>query len=279
MKKLSITGVSLNVQNLTIMTTFYHEVLGLDILTQTINTTILGRKETPLITLYLAHELKRAAEAESGLYHFAILFSSQKQLAQTLLNIFQITPHLFTGSADHLVSEAFYFNDPEGNGIELYWDRDSSDWEWINDEVKMGVTYIDPNEYLTLHLTKNDNDDSKKIGHIHLKVGNLTEAQKFYVDILDFEVTAKLPQALFVSVDKYHHHIGLNTWESEESGKRSTSLGLHSFQIELPDDEVISLEKRLSDNNILYQKGPLRLVFHDPWNNTIVATAQKNQAE
>lgn len=279
MKQLSITGVTLNVLNLTTMTLFYREVIGFQVLTQTADTAVLGAGKTPLITLRFEPSLKRASSTVAGLYHFAILFSSQKHLAETLLKIFQVTPQLFTGSGDHLVSEAFYFNDPEGNGIELYWDRDQSDWEWAGNEVKMDVKYIDPNEYLNLHLAKNEDNESKRIGHMHLKVGNLIEAQQFYVDILHFEVTARLPQALFVSVDKYHHHIGLNTWESAGSLKRNDSLGLHSFQMELPKEEVISLEKRLTDNSIDYQKQTDNLLFRDPWNNTIVVTTQKNQAE
>jgi catechol 2,3-dioxygenase len=279
MKQLSINGVTLNVQNLETMTAFYKELIGLSILTHTSDTAVLGAGATPLITLRFEPSLKRAPSTEAGLYHFAILFSSQKHLAQTLLKIFQITPHLFTGSGDHLVSEAFYFNDPEGNGIELYWDRDQSEWEWVGNEIKMDVKYIDPNAYLNLHLVKSEDNESKKIGHMHLKVGNLSEAQKFYVDILHFEVTAKLPEALFVSVDKYHHHIGLNTWESAGSSKRNDSLGLHSFQMELPKEEVLSLEKRLTDNSIEYQRQTDDLVFSDPWDNTIVVTTQKNQAE
>lgn len=279
MKQLSITGVTLNVQNLETMTAFYKKVIGLDILTQTSDTTVLGTGTTPLITLRFEPSLKRAPSTEAGLYHLAILFSSQKHLAQVLLRIFQKAPQLFTGSGDHLVSEAFYFNDPEVNGLELYWDRDPAEWEWVGNEVKMDVKYIDPNEYLDLHLDKNGDNKSKKIGHMHLKVGNLSEAQRFYVDILHFEVTAKLPEALFVSVDKYHHHIGLNTWESAGSSKRNDSLGLHSFQMELPKEEVLSLEKRLTDNSIEYRRQTDDLIFSDPWDNIIVVTTQKNQAE
>ena len=146
-------------------------------------------------------------------------------------------PSSFTGSADHLVSKALYFDDPEGNGLELYCDRPREQWGWENGHVAMATDPLDPHGFLREHLPDPDAlDGAAAVGHVHLQVGDITTAQQFYVDTLGFEVTAVFgTQALFVSAGGYHHHLALNTWQSRGAQARWAALGLGEVTIELPD--------------------------------------------
>src|SRR5690606_28037910 len=142
----------------------------------------------------------------------------------------------FTGSADHLVSLAFYFDDPEGNGVELYWDRPREEWRWQDGSVAMDTLPLDPNGFIAEHRVAPGDlaatgavaatgaaaapgSAAASIGHVHLKVGNIDVARAFYVDTLGFEVTVgSWPGALFASAGGYHHHLGMNAWQSRGAG-------------------------------------------------------------
>lgn len=270
LSSLSLGPVELNVKNLQKMKDFYTKILGLNILEEKNKTVTLGKKNTPLLILHNAVELNYPLPGEAGLYHFAILFSSRGDLARTVYQILKNSPEHFSGSGDHLVSEAFYFTDPEGNGIELYYDRDRSQWQWENKQIKMATLYIDPQEYLEKHIALEEKDTEIKMGHIHLKVGNIEKAREFYVNILGFDVTAELPNALFVSVDGYHHHIGMNTWESLGATERSDVLGLKTFSLTFNNkNEYEKIKEKLLENNISFEEKNNLLTLHDPWKNKI----------
>lgn len=267
---LSIAPSSLAVADLPRMTAFYHEQVGLDIMEQSAARVLLGRGHIPIIELIAQPKLAYAAPHSAGLFHNAVLFSSRGDLARTVGGIIAETPQLYSGTGDHLVSEAFYFNDPEGNGLELYYDRPAGTWQWENGQVKMATLYIDPLGYIQSYASERSTND-KKIGHIHLKVGDIGQTKQFYVTTLGFDITADLGSALFVSVAGYHHHIGLNTWMSLGAPQRGDSLGLASVEIELHrDTDVAELATRLEDQSLpfTYSAGVLRVC--DPWNNILV---------
>jgi catechol 2,3-dioxygenase len=265
----SLGSVSLNVTDLEKMKNFYSQVIDLDILSEDASQVSLGKNQTPLVVLH-ASDLSPAHHNQAGLYHFAILYASRSDLAKTVYRILQQKPQFFSGSADHLVSEAFYFIDPEGNGIELYFDRDRTQWQWENKQIKMATLYIDPLKYIDEHLVLETPQTEVKMGHFHLKVGDIAEAKKFYVQILGFDVTAELPGALFISVDGYHHHIGLNTWESRGASQRLPSLGLNSLEFLLPNQQELSAVKdRLASHQVEYSEKEGGLVINDPWGNQI----------
>ncbi len=269
LSSLAMGRVSLNVADLSGMKDFYHDMLGLDIIKEDKKTVTLGVKNNPLIELH-ASEHGPSDRAHAGLYHFALLFSAQKALAKRISHILRSVPHHFSGSADHLVSEAFYFTDPEGNGIELYFDRDKREWKWVAGQIQMATLYIDPVSYIQKHLQSPDTEHETSMGHVHLKVGDIETAHEFYVKVLGFDVTAQLPGALFISVDGYHHHIGLNSWESTGAGVRVPSMGLKSFEIIFSDKKNIEvLKKRLKDQDIAFAEEQDGISLHDPWNNAI----------
>lgn len=270
---LSIAPSTLSVADIASMTTFYHERVGLDILEQTAERVLLGRDQTAIIELLSQPKLAYAAPGSAGLFHNAILFSSRGDLARTVADIVTTAPQLYSGTGDHLVSEAFYFNDPEGNGLELYFDRPRDTWTWENGQVKMDTLYIDPLGYIRSYASERSDDD-KKIGHVHLKVGDIVRARKFYVDTLGFDITADIGSALFVSVAGYHHHIGLNTWMSRGAPKRDDSLGLAGIEIMLStDDDVSKLAARLEQRGVAFTYAHGILNVTDPWGNALIFTA------
>ena len=272
-------GVTLLVADLDAMAAYYRDAVTLEVLAVEGDRVVLGRGATTVITLQHSHELRRAAPRSAGLFHTAILFESQRALGSAVYSVARHAPGTFTGSSDHLVSQAFYFDDPEGNGVELYWDRDRTQWSWTHGRVEMDTLYLDPNAFLQQHLTEQDVDHpvlgAARVGHVHLSVGDVASAREFYVDRLGFDTTAELGgSALFVSAGGYHHHMAMNTWRSAGAGRRSPALGLGRVDIVLPSsDELGAVGERMSHFGIPVRDDGQALAFDDPWANAIRLTA------
>src|SRR5690606_27335646 len=132
-------AVTLKVANLDRMIAYYQLGVGLSLLAQEGDSAILGQAGRPSLVLELAPELKHASASSAGLFHTAFLFAEKADLAASVYSVAQKYPGTFTGSSDHFVSEAFYFDDPEGNGVELYWDRDPNVWKWNDGSIQMGT--------------------------------------------------------------------------------------------------------------------------------------------
>ncbi len=272
-------AVTLNVADLDAMTAYYRDAVGLDVLTADGPRVVLGRGERAVIVLEHSPELRHAAPREAGLFHTAILFDSQAALAAAVYSVARRHPGTFTGSSDHLVSKAFYFDDPEGNGVELYWDRDRTEWSWIHGRIEMGTMFLDPNAFLTEHLTEEGAAGAglgdASVGHVHLSVGDVDSAREFYVDRLGFATTAELAgSALFVSAGGYHHHMAMNVWNSRGAGRRQRTLGLGRVDIVLPTpDDLGELGERMRHFGVEARDDGQTLELDDPWANLIrVAT-------
>src|SRR5215212_8872090 len=212
-------AVTLRVADLDGMIRYYRDGVQLDLLALEGGRAVLGRGTTPIVILEHAPGLQHAAAGSAGLFHTAILFETRADLAAALYSVASRYPNTFTGSADHLVSLAFYMTDPEGNGVELYWDRDRSQWSWTHGHVEMSTLYLDPNRFLDEHLTQEAMSAAAqrpgKVGHVHLSVGDVATAERFYAEQLGFAVTTTLGRsALFVSAGGYHHHMAMNVWSS-----------------------------------------------------------------
>jgi catechol 2,3-dioxygenase len=216
-------------------------------------------------------ELKHAGPREAGLFHTAIVFETQAALAAAVYTVATSYPQRFTGSADHLVSQAFYFDDPEGNGVELYWDRDRTQWSWVHGSVEMATLFLDPNGFLREHLTDEalaaHGSAPAVIGHVHLSVGDVATAQHFYVDQLGFDLTTAFAgQAIFVSAGGYHHHMAMNVWRSSGAGRRMPALGLGQVDLVLPSvDELGATAERLQHHGVAVRNVGPTLELDDPW--------------
>ena len=272
--------VTLSVGNLDAMTAYYRDAIALTVLTETADTVTLGRGSTPVVMLTYAPELKHASPRDAGLFHTAILFDTEEALAAAVYSVARKYPNTFTGSSDHLVSKAFYFTDPEGNGVELYWDRDRSQWSWTHGSIEMNTLYLDPNAFLQENLTEdavaNPVIGGAQVGHVHLQVGDIASAHEFYIDRLGFEQTATYgPSALFVSAGGYHHHMAMNTWNSLGAGKRQLGLGLAQVDIEVPTtDDIGALVERMKHVGVATRDDGQTVSFDDPWANLIKVTAR-----
>ncbi|WP_416395220.1 MULTISPECIES: VOC family protein [unclassified Curtobacterium] len=270
----SMGAVTLRVADLDRMIGYYRDGVRLTLLSNTGGVAVLGRGTTPIVVLEHAPEMRHAAPREAGLFHTAILFDTRADLAAALYSVATRYPQTFTGSADHLVSNAFYCTDPEGNGVELYWDRDRSEWSWTHGMVDMATLFVDPNAFLQEHLTQEALDDAAarpgRVGHVHLSVGDVATAKEFYVDRLGFATTAGWGEALFVSAGGYHHHMAMNTWNSRGAGRRQLGLGLGLVRIEVPGaDDLGALVSRMHDTGVQTADDGRTVAFEDPWANRI----------
>lgn len=272
-------AVTLNVADVDAMTAYYRDGVGLDVLGQEGPRTTLGRGTTPVVVLEHAPGLKHAAPHEAGLFHTAIVFDTEEALAAAVYSVAQKYPQLFTGSSDHLVSKAFYFDDPEHNGVELYWDRDRSEWSWTHGTLEMGTIYLDPNGFLREHLTERAIEGAgfgaAQVGHVHLSVGDIAGASEFYVSKLGFDRTIEIPgQAVFVSAGGYHHHMAMNVWNSKGAGRRQPTLGLGQIDIVVPgSDELGDLTERMRHYGVEGRDDGQTVAFDDPWANLIRVTS------
>ena len=171
---------------------------------------------SPLVELIADPDAPPAPPGSTGLFHFAILVPDRPSLARAVQRVVGAGAR-FTGASDHFVSEALYLRDPEGNGIEIYRDRPRSEWEYEpSGELRMGTVALDLDSVMA-ELPGGDDPgmpEGTVVGHVHLHVGDLGPAEKFYAGELGLDVTvSSYPGALFLSRDGYHHHLGLNTWQ------------------------------------------------------------------
>lgn len=212
----SIGAVTLDVRDLAGTGSYYRDALALAVLQGRGGAAVLGRGTEPLVELVHTPDLPSPRAGQAGLFHTALLFADQGALASVVATAAAHPRSRFVGSADHLVSRAFCFTDPEGNGIELYQDRPRDQWSWEGGQVAMDNAALDPRTFLAEHLAEGADPAAQDavVGHVHLKVGDLALASTFYLDVLGFEVTATTPGAVFFSAGGYHHHMAVNTWAS-----------------------------------------------------------------
>jgi catechol 2,3-dioxygenase len=227
----AIGTVRLTVSDLERSLAFYARTLGLIAGTREDSFVgLAGPDAAPLIELEgnpSAHPLERRA---TGLFHLAILVPSRLELARLLWRL-AVRRWPLDGASDHLVSEALYLSDPDGNGIEMA--TLPLDIDRLLSELDAGGA--------DAPAVPGTVPSGTRMGHIHLQVSDLREAEEFYSGVLGFEVTVRgYPGALFVSAGGYHHHIGLNTWHS--AGAKPPlggSIGLREYEVVLPDDRAL----------------------------------------
>jgi catechol 2,3-dioxygenase len=273
---LAMDAVTLRVGDLELMSSYYENALALQPIEEKARPNgevhrVLGRGGVPFVRLVATPDLPGVDPRQAGLFHTAFLFEDKAALAGTVLRAAQDPRSRFAGTGDHLVSEAFYFTDPEGNGIELYWDRPRDQWQWTNGQVAMDTLYLDPNAYLQQNLTEEVAADPGIrpgiVGHVHLQVGDVDSARRFYVDTLGFETTVgSHPGALFAAAGGYHHHVAMNSWNSRGAGPRATSLGLADVAITLPGREDLdAVAARLKAAGLSYADSGRSVTVNDPW--------------
>lgn len=240
--------VGLKVMDLTKMKQFYKQIIGFEVISEDQWSVKLGVGGKTLLKLEGVEGIMPKQNRYAGLYHFAILLPAREDLGKILVHLHQNGIQL--GSSDHLVSEALYLSDPEGNGIEIYRDREPEEWNWSNDEVSMAVDPIDAKGLMEAAQKSGERwsglPSATVMGHIHLHVSDLNEARNFYVDGLGFKVVASMGgQALFLADQKYHHHIGVNVWNGKDiPALPEKTAGLHYYTLILENEK----RKKLAGN-------------------------------
>jgi len=260
------------------MRDFYREAIGLTELEPDDGVTRLGAGDQPIVELVSEPSAQPRPFGTSGLFHLAILVPSRADLARALQRVADAGWRL-SGASDHLVSEALYLSDPEGNGIELYRDRPREEWPVRDGQLQMDTLPLDLDGLLG-ELRREDSASpmpaGTRIGHVHLNVGDLSAAESFYAGTLGFDVTVRgYPGALFVSAGGYHHHLGLNTWSGEGAPPAPPGTrGLRQFEIELPSsDDLAAEEARLREAGFEPRREDDRVYATDPSGNGVVLTA------
>ncbi|MGX6446328.1 VOC family protein [Neobacillus sp. K501] len=266
--------VKIKVEKLERSLPFYKDVLGFDILEQTATTAKLTTDgKTSILSLEQPEDVIPKQGRTTGLYHFAILLPDQTALANIVVHL--IGKGIRFGSSDHLVSEALYLHDPDGNEIEIYRDRVPSEWNWRGAEVDMAVDPLDFDNLLT-HATP-DKPWKKMpketvMGHIHLHVAELVKTEEFYVKGLGMDVVNRFgTQALFLSYGNYHHHIGVNTWNGVGApSPDKNSVGLESYTLIFDNEktrkQTVSNLKQIGAEVIEENN---RFITYDPSGNAI----------
>ncbi len=267
--------LELRVRDMERQLAFYTEGVGLEPISDEPGAVTLGHGGRPIVRLTESKDLRPARRNEAGLFHTAVLYDDPKALARTVVSMANSYADRYAGTGDHLVSEAFYFTDPEGNGVELYHDRPRDQWTWIDGKVQMDTLYVDPNEFVNRHLAGVDlatmAPTEATLGHVHLQVGELESARDFYVNGLGFDETFAMPgNALFVSAGGYHHHMAMNVWNSAGAGPRQNTLGMGVVDILVPQsDELGRAEERLRHKGFQPTFDGRTMSVLDPWNNEI----------
>lgn len=243
--------VKIKVSDLARSLTFYQEVVGLKVLKQTAQWAEMTAdgENTLLILEEVPNAIIVPERTVSGLYHFAILLPTRKDLGLSLRRLVEKGIHV--GQADHLVSEALYISDPDQNGIEIYCDRPREAWQYdAQDYIRMATEPIDWEG--VLEEAKDHSWEGMppgtRIGHVHFHVGDIRKSKEFYCDRLGFSIEADYMRqmgALFIAAGKYHHHIGLNIWAGVGAPPAPpNAAGIAYFTIVMPSEE--ELDKTLN---------------------------------
>ncbi len=266
-----IGAVTLRVHDLSALTAFYRDGIGLAVIEAGAGFTTLGVDGEVLVRL---EQGATRPTSPAGLFHIAILLPSRTDLADWLGHA-AATRIALEGASDHLVSEALYLSDPEGNGIEIYRDRRRADWPRRDGAIKMATDRLDLEALLAEARTGNYSGmpSGTRIGHIHLRVGDTGQAESFYVGLLGFELMVRYPGASFMASGGYHHHIAGNVWNSHGAGLRQAGeAGLASFELVARDPSDFEAMR----GRMLAAGGDETLhgaMIADPWGNRLILRA------
>jgi catechol 2,3-dioxygenase len=275
--------VHLTVTDLARSTAFYASRLGLATHRQDARTAWLGADQVLLVLS--ENQQARHVEGTTGLYHFALLVPSRVELARSLQRLVDTSTEL-QGAADHGVSESLYLADPDGNGIEIYRDRRREEWPRVGGALRMTVDPLDLDGVMRElasgtglapgSMTPSGIAAGTVMGHVHLRVANLADAEAFYAGVLGFEVMQRYGHgALFVAAGGYHHHVGLNTWGGVGAPPPpSDAAGLDHVVVHLPDRAARDrVEAAIRAQRIPATTDDHGVLVRDPSGNALLFTA------
>jgi catechol 2,3-dioxygenase len=265
-------AVELAVTDLDRSVSFYEDAIGLKLHRREDGRAALGAGGKDLLVLVEQPEAQRAGR-HAGLYHFALLHPSRLELARAAARL-AATQTPIQGASDHGISEAIYLPDPDGNGIELAADRPKEQWPDLT-VMSGGPDPLDLDALLGLvadEAPQPSVDPATTVGHIHLHVGDLEAATRFYVDVVGFDIMTYLPSAVFVAAGGYHHHVGFNTWRGPGVPPAPEGVvGLRHFTVVLRDQaELDALRARASHVGLAVEDASEGSTLRDPSGNALL---------
>jgi catechol 2,3-dioxygenase len=271
--------VKLWVTDLDRQVAFYTQVIGLKVISQDSLQASLGAGRKELLRLSVKPK-SRAYHDRAGLYHFCLLIPERRQFALLLKRLAKAEVPL-QGLVDHRMAEAIYLPDPEGNGIELNWDKPRAEWEGRLEElISLGNLPLDVDGLMELADAPGADDgllpQDASLGHVHLHVADLAASRRFYHELLGLDITGEYPrQAVFTSAGGYHHHIAFNIWHGKGAPEPPLDAsGLDWFSLELPSLRARDIvAERLKAAGLNLQELPEGLLARDPAGNGVLLSA------
>jgi catechol 2,3-dioxygenase len=255
---------------------FYERAIGLRLHRREDGVAAMGAGAEDLLVL-IEQPGARPAGRHAGLYHFALLHPSRLELARAARRLMDTrTP--ISGASDHGISEAIYLPDPDGNGIELAADRGRERWGDLRDPATIGPRPLDMAGLLAMvdgEEPLERADPGLVVGHLHLHVGDIDEALRFYRDVIGFEVMTRFPSAAFIAAGGYHHHLGLNTWRGDGVPPAPDGVvGLRRWTLVVPEAaQIDELRSRVQGAGLPYEDSGDGVLVRDPWNNQLLVTS------
>jgi len=257
--------VTLTVSALDTVLPFYRDVVGLTVRERAADRAVLGTEGGTLLVLEADPGAGPRPDDAAGLFHVAFLYPSRGALGDALARV-ESSRHRLTGASDHRVSEALYLRDPDGNGVELYRDRPREGWPERDGRVEMDTLRLDVDALRADAAGEADAGapEDTVVGHVHLETTDLDAAEAFYAGTLGFDVRQRWEtDALFVAAGGYHHHVGLNGWNSRS--EPASGRGLAEFEVVLPDATALdSVRDRSADAAVDTRDEGGDLVVADP---------------
>jgi catechol 2,3-dioxygenase len=273
--------VRLAVSNLQRSIRFYSDVIGLALLKESERSAQLGVSKNKRVLLEL-EEIPGirpvGRRSRLGLYHVALLLPSRAALASFMQHVRRLG--IPFGTADHIVSEALYFSDPDGLGVEVYADRSRDQWIVRDKEIILDTKAIQSGELQAISQERwTGVPDKTAFGHIHLSVEDLPLAADFYHAALGMNLmTWNFPGALFVAAGEYHHHVGLNVWSAGSPQATEADARMMSWELQLPNEQELQsavASMSAAGWNSTTKSGKTS-TFSDPWRNTVVLASESS---
>jgi catechol 2,3-dioxygenase len=271
--------VHLTVADLDRSAAYYEQAVGLRVLERAGGSAALGADGEAL--LVLAEKAgARPSTGYTGLFHVALLLPERADLARWVAHAARDQVRL-VGASDHFVSEALYLTDPDGHGLEIYWDRPRDVWEGQVAE-RMTTLPLDLRDLMRelpdpAAAVFDGMPAGTVVGHVHLKVAEVTETVAFYRDVLGFGLMAALgSQAAFLGAGGYHHHVGANTWESAGAPPppRGTAALVHATVVLPDEDERARVVQRVEDTGHAVEDRDGDPLVRDPSGNALVLAVE-----